>query len=318
MYLLLGAGFSRNWGGWLADEAFEYLIGCPSVKSTDELKRLMWQYRGEGFEAILAKLQDLDSPYSAIMLDALKEMFNLMNESFADGQIGFEPYGNTMPTVVEFLSNFKVIYTLNQDLLLEKKYCKYKRESSISGAAGLVCIPGMMAKEHQADGKPIYSGKWKPSGGEFQVGIGCQSLVKLHGSSNFFDGDEDLMILGTAKQEQIKQNPILKQYNKFFSSSVDEEDAKVLIIGYSFRDSHINDIIFKSCINRKSEFFIIDPYGLDIIERNGFKNTSVNISDNRHKILSKFVGGSRRSLKEIFTFPGDRVEYSKIRRFIDS
>ena len=29
--LLLGAGFGRNWGGWLAGEVFEYLIGCPEV-----------------------------------------------------------------------------------------------------------------------------------------------------------------------------------------------------------------------------------------------------------------------------------------------
>src|ERR1700730_9485937 len=27
LILLTGAGFSRNWGGWLATEAFEYLIG---------------------------------------------------------------------------------------------------------------------------------------------------------------------------------------------------------------------------------------------------------------------------------------------------
>jgi hypothetical protein len=31
--LLTGAGFSCNWGGWLADEAFEYLLGCAEVKS---------------------------------------------------------------------------------------------------------------------------------------------------------------------------------------------------------------------------------------------------------------------------------------------
>jgi hypothetical protein len=30
-YLLTGAGFSRNWDGWLADEAFEYLLGCSEV-----------------------------------------------------------------------------------------------------------------------------------------------------------------------------------------------------------------------------------------------------------------------------------------------
>ena len=29
--LLTGAGFSRNWGGWLANEAFEYLLGVPEV-----------------------------------------------------------------------------------------------------------------------------------------------------------------------------------------------------------------------------------------------------------------------------------------------
>ena len=29
--LLTGAGFSRNWGGWLASEAFEYLIGCGEI-----------------------------------------------------------------------------------------------------------------------------------------------------------------------------------------------------------------------------------------------------------------------------------------------
>jgi len=28
---LTGAGFSRNWGGWLANEAFEYLLACPEV-----------------------------------------------------------------------------------------------------------------------------------------------------------------------------------------------------------------------------------------------------------------------------------------------
>jgi hypothetical protein len=28
-YLLTGAGFSYNWGGWLASEAFEYLLGAP-------------------------------------------------------------------------------------------------------------------------------------------------------------------------------------------------------------------------------------------------------------------------------------------------
>jgi hypothetical protein len=317
MNLLLGAGFSRNWGGWLANEAFEYLIGCPSIKSNDELKGLMWKYRKEGFEKILSELQASGSRNSVIMLDALREMFNLMNNSFGEGEILFEPYGNLIPRVVDFISNFKVIYTLNQDLLLEKRYCKFKRESSRGGPASLVCIPGMVAREHDACGNPIYSGKWKPSGEEFQLGVGCQSLVKLHGSSNLFEDGEDLMILGSSKQKMINQSSILSNYLEFLSESLSEDVSKFVIIGYSFKDSHINDVIFNSCIRFNPELFIIDPSGLDILEDNGFSNTSVDISSHRQRILSRFVGGSRRTLKEIFIHPGDRIEYRKIERFIE-
>ena len=31
--LQTGAGFTRNWGGWLANEAFEYLLGRPEIGS---------------------------------------------------------------------------------------------------------------------------------------------------------------------------------------------------------------------------------------------------------------------------------------------
>src|SRR5207253_6322130 len=54
--LLLGAGFSRNWGGWLANEAFEYLLGCPEIDVS--LRNLLWRRRlGGGFEDALPELQ---------------------------------------------------------------------------------------------------------------------------------------------------------------------------------------------------------------------------------------------------------------------
>jgi hypothetical protein len=57
--LLLGAGFSRNWGGWLAQEAFEYLLGCNEVISDGNLRELLWKHQesGGGFEAALEELQ---------------------------------------------------------------------------------------------------------------------------------------------------------------------------------------------------------------------------------------------------------------------
>jgi hypothetical protein len=56
--LLLGAGFSRNWGGWLADEAFEYLLGCHQIDGGG-IRELLWSYKDRGgFEAALAELQE--------------------------------------------------------------------------------------------------------------------------------------------------------------------------------------------------------------------------------------------------------------------
>ena len=88
--LLLGAGFSRNWGGWLADEAFEFLIGCPEVVGDQSLRQLLWKHQSErtGFEGVLDDLQAefRRDPRSRARLDALQiavmRMFEDMNTAF--------------------------------------------------------------------------------------------------------------------------------------------------------------------------------------------------------------------------------------------
>src|SRR2546425_12855970 len=90
--LLLGAGFSRNWGGWLADEAFEYLLGHPRID--DGLRTLLWRYKGQGgFEAAYDEQQTETSKpgRSVAMLDhaqrldeAIRGMFTDMDKVFAE------------------------------------------------------------------------------------------------------------------------------------------------------------------------------------------------------------------------------------------
>jgi hypothetical protein len=48
--LLTGAGFSRNWGGWLANECFEYLLSCADI--TAVIQRELWKSKDQklGFE----------------------------------------------------------------------------------------------------------------------------------------------------------------------------------------------------------------------------------------------------------------------------
>src|SRR3989442_12074341 len=128
--LLLGAGFSRNWGGWLADEAFEYLLGHPRID--DGLRTLLWRYKGKGgFEAAYDEQQTETSKpgRSVAMLDhatkldeAVRGMFADMNNAFAES--GDFHFMGTQPdkSVTDFLSMFDAIFTLNQDLLMERNY----------------------------------------------------------------------------------------------------------------------------------------------------------------------------------------------------
>ncbi len=77
--LLLGAGFSRNWGGWLANEAFEYLLGCPEVIANADARAMLWKHKdAQGFEGALGEARRhyiLRSKMSSVaQLNALRTM----------------------------------------------------------------------------------------------------------------------------------------------------------------------------------------------------------------------------------------------------
>jgi hypothetical protein len=90
-FLLLGAGFSRNWGGWLASEVFDYLIGCPEILTNPPLRRALWKTKDAGgFEQTLARIQsdilvpmERDRANHAFEL-ALMRMFADMNEALLE------------------------------------------------------------------------------------------------------------------------------------------------------------------------------------------------------------------------------------------
>ena len=83
-HFLTGAGFSRNWGGWLADEAFEYLLGCQQVD--DDIRALLWNHKGlGGFEAALSHLQsELDRQRDSASERRLAKLERAISEMFAD------------------------------------------------------------------------------------------------------------------------------------------------------------------------------------------------------------------------------------------
>jgi hypothetical protein len=88
-----------------------------------------------------------------------------------------------------------------------------------------------------------------------------------------------------------------------------------MIVGYGFRDEHINDTLMRS-INRGLKLFVIDPQGADVGAATnnlpkhavGYQRTAFEESPQQ-----ALIGASRRPLSS--TLAGDHVEYRKIERF---
>jgi hypothetical protein len=50
--LLLGAGFSSNWGGPLASDVFDWLLPRPEISGDAYLKQMLWNDRNAGRGAL--------------------------------------------------------------------------------------------------------------------------------------------------------------------------------------------------------------------------------------------------------------------------
>lgn len=324
-YLLTGAGFSRNWGGWLASEAFEFLLGDPAVVANAELRALLWRHQPTGgFEAALDELERGAAPhlqrYAPQLRTAVRRMFDTMNSAFKWKGLEFrEPFGNDHP-VRNFLVSFNAIFSLNQDLLLEHCYRGSKDGSVDRGDVRTERdwqFPGvkLLSTPDDRPTHPSAAGIWVPSG-EHVITQDQQPIFKLHGSSNWRTAeDSDMMILGGGKAQAIERHPVLRWYSQVFTECLTQPDARLMVVGYSFRDEHINDALI-GAMDKGLKLFVIDPLGADVGSTTntvpkdaiGYKFTSL-----QESLQKALIGASRRPLSS--TLGADHVERQKIERF---
>lgn len=315
-YLLTGAGFSRNWGGWLANEAFEYLLGCEEIDNL--LRHKLWQSKtsGNGFEDTLADLQQAyDHNRDAtvgkqlqILVTALVGMFNAMAQAFMRRE--FEVNIDNHYSIRSFLERFDAIFTLNQDTLLEYHY---PHTVVGRGRWSTARVPGIkpLNPGHQT-GLPLDRvALMQPD--EFDLNTRIQPYFKLHGSSNWISGPtgERLLVMGGNKAISINQFPILTRYHAEFQRLINVGGSRLMVIGYSFSDAHINKVIGEAVDANWLKLFIVDPQGVDVIDKS--KPTPIRIPDAyMEKLAPHIIGASRRSLIE--TFASDVVEFDKLSR----
>jgi hypothetical protein len=87
------------------------------------------------------------------------------------------------------------------------------------------------------------------------------NYCKLHGSLAWQhkDSPTHVYITGLNKTKFICNQALLSWYLDFFKYALMRPDAKLLIIGYGFRDDHINEIIRQAIKKYALKIYIIDP-----------------------------------------------------------
>jgi hypothetical protein len=275
--LLLGAGFSKNWGAPITSEFFNALIADRQVKDSLQIHDLLWANR-ENFEYALAGLQEAHQQNPTVNRDALlllqgaiSRVFEKINRIFSRQSFDTlqqSPGGFTLnrrQSVGWFLSRFDAIFTLNQDLLLEIHYFDQNLGSQGERRWNIGTLPGLQPVGAISNpSTPWSSRNWVPTNG-VTVSQGSQPYYKLHGSTNWRTAaDAELTIMGTGKLRAIRENPLLDQYHHTFADFMRKGNTRLTVIGYGFRDDHINKTLQEAVSDHGLQMFIVDPRGASI------------------------------------------------------
>ena len=290
------------------------------------MRDLLWKHQesGVGFEGALEELQTayLRDPHGnleqlTVLQSAITQMFADMNRAFMDLP-DWEFNADRERKVQTFLTRFDAIFTLNQDVFLEKHYCNHNVMLAGTRKWSGANLPGL---KRNPSPEPLYHNcwarsTWVPDTGPFRLHDGAQPIFKLHGSSNWASPErKPLLIMGGGKAQEIGRNPILRWYSQQFDEHLLRPNARLMVIGYGFRDPHINASV-RVAVEKGLQVFIIAPEGAQLaFELSPTRKPAQIISPTSEETMLKqaLIGASRRSFGQIFG--GDNAEFSKVMRF---
>jgi SIR2-like domain len=268
--LLLGAGFSRNWNGRLASEVRSDLQ--TRLQGDAYVSRLLQRH---DFETVLAMVQaEFVQKQNAEGEARLRATQTAINDVFSRMNLAFQrrmtmEFGNDAAFRIQpYLARFDAIFSINQDMLLELHY--HRNDPSVWDGTmwnGYVILG--MTERAQSSPYPydVLQSKWNPTG-DFQLVVGQQPFIKLHGSSNWETGQgEPMLVMGKAKLAQINQHPVLKRYFEYFVECLSKPDTRLTVIGYGFADEHINEALLEAGRRGTMKMFVVHPRGREVLVR---------------------------------------------------
>lgn len=310
---LLGAGFTRNWGGWLASELAGEL--CGRVGNDDVLLQRLKVTRN--FEQVLGELrQDANrgiterSRFERLQ-SAVLNTFNEMNQFLATRTFELN-IRDESHWIAHFLATFDAIFSLNQDLFLEMHYVPGALPAGRRRWLG-TCYPGVslpkgwnnilpaerlahvLALDPNAAEEPSY-----------------QPIYKLHGSVNWRAADDSpIVVIGDGKEAAITGNPILAATFKKFNEYLLAGNTRLMAIGYSFGDQHVNGLLMNASIRAGLRTYLVNPAGLSIFDPPS--NAAIKKTAELFEAIRP-AGVSTRPFRDAFI--DDELSFNSFQRFL--
>lgn len=307
-YLLIGAGFTHNWGGPLSEEITGSLLG--ELHDDAELAKALRDGPFEdAFQGFVPATGSADTiARQRRFQTAVSGVFSRLNRTFLNKQ--FEFSNEIEFSVKSFLARFDAIFSLNQDLLLEIQYMQTFIQQR---RFNTVLLPGLRAVLPAPNTGPFdfTMTRWVPTD-DSTIHPGCQPLYKLHGSSNWeTETGERVLIMGGAKSGAIQRFPLLRHYHDQFAAHLRAGNSRLMVIGYSFQDEHINSIIEGASREHGLATYLVDPNGRQVLIDPRMARAA--IRPQRDIELIKLIGELRRPLSTVFS--GDTFTHGELMRF---
>jgi len=227
---------------------------CPRI---NELASAVDDY---DYESVYSQVhEELSLEEKRAIDDAFLKAYKQLDESIRSAFWRDKVPRNVRELIERFSSKWgggECFFTLNQDLLIERLFSEDIHIPGFNAGNGIFLIRDKEFSDDYIFCVPNDPWNQEP----LTVAPLKLHYIKLHGSFNWVSsGGHRRMVIGKNKRGQIASEPLLDFYFNIFKKELSQKWVRLLVIGYSFLDEHINEVISKSDV----ELHVIDPLGFD-------------------------------------------------------
>lgn len=271
--VLTGAGFTQSFGGYLADQMWAAIFNQQEIKSKADFRKCLLRNLNyeDAYDLIMSPQAGIEGNINNEQRSFMQAIITAYRDMDRDVYQNRSPAENASK---QFLRLFRgsaehekgFVFTLNQDLFIER-FLSFSDQERFWFE-----LPGLQNNDSWFNSRfpfPIpenYRVELPDKTSldsviaSFRSNRSRLAYVKLHGSYGWFSNKRKLvMVIGRMKTSIIEGEPLLYWYQSLFKQVLQHGGLNLLVIGYSFRDPHINSIIIDAIQNYSLRLYVVSP-----------------------------------------------------------